>query len=147
MIGPVPSRYGLDWDERRLDIQRLLLRQSDSLPSIARYGGPEEGFKILQQSVDPMYYQKSPAERVETAIEAARWNRFANIATPTESILGSDVDLAWAYSYENSDGDTLLHSVAFALGRTVDVLVSVAQGKEYWSKEWRKQTKARLKGI
>ena len=136
-----------DWDERRLDMQRLLFRQSVCLPNIAIFGGPEESFKLLQQFVDPMYYQRAPAERVEIAIEAASHSRFTNIAMPIKSIVGSNIDLAWAYSYERSNGDTLLHTLAFSLGRVVSNLTRLRKVRNFCSEEWRKRIKARLKGI
>ena len=135
-----------EWDGRRLEIQRLLLPRSDSLYDIARYGGPQEGFRMLQQFTDPMYYQRPPVERVEIAITATLNTTFINITTPIQTILGSGIDLGWAYSYKNSGGDTLLHVTTHAFGQSVRRLVDLTTENETRSREWRKQAKAKLKG-
>ena len=97
-----------------LDVSRLLIQETDHELDLHSYNGPKEGFCMWQQNADPLYYERPLQERFEIAITLAHdvWNgpdtfRVSLAHGPLPSL---------ALSMTDSQGNRLLHAVAWALG-------------------------------
>jgi len=112
----------------RLDVMRLLLRGSNSPPGVESYSGSSEGFSLLQQSTDPLYYQQPLAKRVDVAFKVVK-NRNHSAPALLQIALGESITSAQAVSLVDTRGRTILHIVAYMLAqRTV---LSIAYNRQF----------------
>ncbi len=99
-----------------LDLLRLLLQNSNNPPALKSYSGSSEGFSLLQQSTDPLYYKRSLAERVEIAFWAVSVG-YRTKPTLLQVALGENVTLAQVVSLVATPAMTILHVIAVTLAR------------------------------
>lgn len=99
-----------------LDLLRLLLQNSNNPPALKSYSGSSEGFSLLQQSTDPLYYQRPLAERLHVAIWAVGVGLRSDPAL-LQATLGESGTLAQAVSLVDHFGRIILHIVAVTLAR------------------------------
>lgn len=108
----------LNKQEAYLGILRLLLRQTEIEPQLSQYGGPKEGFLMLQQHTDSLYYERPLEERIEVATSLAE-DSLMNPPEVFKIALARDGIFAPALFPKNKRGETLLHIVAGNIGRLV----------------------------
>lgn len=112
--------------ESRLDILRMLLGVSDSPPELDAYVGPKDGFSILQQNTDPLYYGRPLEDRLSTAFCIARESTFLSpgLGGPDllQSVLGESSSSAHVVSSTTNGGETVLHLVACMIGYLTSLL-------------------------
>jgi len=99
-----------------LDLLRLLLQNSNNPPALKSYSGSSEGFSLLQQSTDPLYYQRPLAERLDVAFWVVQVGLRSKPAL-LQIALGESATLAQAISLVDTFGNTILHVVAVMLAR------------------------------
>jgi len=100
----------------KLDLQRLLLQNSNNPPALKSYSGSSEGFTLLQQSTDPLYYQRPLAERLDVAFWAVALGLGSGSAL-LRTALGESGTLPQAVSLVDPFRRTILHVVASTLAR------------------------------
>lgn len=104
-------------DESRqtgLDVVRLLLQESDNPPEIEWYNGQQEGFSMLQQRTDPLYYQRPLADRANVALNVIKYTLHPEPAL-MQLALGESITSPQAASLVDYSRRTILHTVAYTL--------------------------------
>ena len=97
---------------------RLLLNETECEPRLGLYSGSKEGFSMWQQTLDPLYYQRSLKERFQVAMSLVYgWNgpeilRLALALGPLPPL---------AHCMTDRYGETLLHAVAWGMGHPMDL--------------------------
>lgn len=92
---------------------RLLLNETEHEIYIGWYYGSKEGFSALQQSLDPLYYQRPLEERVRIAIDIAIHGNEPEVVRLSLA-LGPLPSLT--HSMTGRWGRTLVNAVAKAMG-------------------------------
>ncbi len=113
-----------------LDLQRLLLQNSNNPPALKSYSGPSEGFSLLQQSTDPLYYQRPLAERLDVAFWAVAVGLRSGPAL-LQAALGESGTLPQTVSLIDPSGRTILHVVAVLLGRSKRIFIDRSETHGY----------------
>jgi hypothetical protein len=102
--------------QEALDTSRLLLSKAEIDPDdLKYYRGPEEGFTLWQQHMNPHYYEKSLQERVEIATGFTDRGPVNGPLLIRRAIARDDIPRL-AVSMRNGIGETLLHAVGKSIG-------------------------------
>ena len=117
--------------EAYLDILRLFLRQTDIELKLGHFRGPKQGFLVLQQHMDSLYYQKPLEERIEVVTSLAVYS-LQNSPEVFKVALARDGIPPQALFLKNTRGETLLHIVAESIGRlAADTTLGFDSFQEY----------------
>ncbi len=113
-----------------LDLQRLLLQNSNNPPALRSCGPSGESFSLLQQSTDPLYYKRPLVERVEIAFCAVEVG-WGSKPTLLHVALGESATLAQVVSWVDTSAMTILHVIAVTLARRTRMSIEHSETHGY----------------